>query len=66
MTESKLEYVGPPNQDWLDEEGQKHVLVVGKRYPMSETLAAYLAEHGSSHWKRPNAPVSSAPAAKES
>lgn len=50
-----LEYIGPPHQDWYD--GDKLVtLVPGRRYQVAESLAAYLAEANSTHWKRPEAP----------
>ncbi len=66
MSESKtvqIEYCGPVNQDWEDEWGQKHQLVAGRRYQMTEEFGSYQVERNSSHWKRPNAPK--APAAKE-
>ncbi len=58
-----VEYIGPANQEWFDEEGAKHSLVAGRRYPVSATLGTYMVEHDVNHWKRPETPK--APAAKE-
>jgi len=55
IPESTLEWIGPPNQEWND--GLKDMtLVAGRRYQVREPLATYLAEHCSTHWKRPDAP----------
>jgi hypothetical protein len=50
-----LEYIGPARQEWHD--GDKSVqLVAGRRYPVEATLAAYMVEHDTGHWKRPDSP----------
>jgi len=54
-----LEYIGPANQDWFDEEGQRHTLTAGRRYTVSASLGAYMAEHDPQHWSRPAAPKAS-------
>lgn len=61
---TSLEYIGPPGQVAFDEDGARIDLVAGRRYQMSEALAAYRAEHDVHHWKRPD-PPSRAAAAKE-
>lgn len=54
-----LEYIGPPNQDWFD--GTDYVtLVAGRRYPVDASLADYMVEHDSRHWKRPEPPKAAA------
>lgn len=63
MTKEQVEYCGPPNQEWLDEEGQKHTLIAGRRYSVSPALATYMVECNGSHWKRPDPPKGKAPAA---
>ncbi len=59
-----VEYIGASGHQWFDEEGTKHVLVAGRRYPASEALATYMVEHDSNHWKRPE-PATKPIAAKE-
>jgi hypothetical protein len=59
-----LEYIGPPGQAVIDEDGRHVELVVGRRYQMSPALAAFRVEHDTGHWKRPE-PKAGAAAAKE-
>lgn len=37
---------------WDDEDGNRHKLVKGQKYPASEALAAYLTERYADQWKR--------------
>jgi hypothetical protein len=57
-----LEYIGPAGSQMFDEEDRNKAieLVAGRRYQMSEALAAYRLEHDSGHWKRPDPPKASA------
>lgn len=55
-----IEYIGPPNQEWFD--GERNVaLIAGRRYSVESSLAQYMVEHDTGHWKRPDPPK--APAA---
>ena len=60
-----LEWIGPSgSQEWHDHEGDKHVLVAGRRYQVEAGLAEYMVSHDSNYWKRPEPPKRE-PAAKE-
>lgn len=61
-----LVWIGPSgNQEWTDHDGTKHLLVAGRRYQVEATLAAYMVEHDSSYWKRPDPPTREAAVVKE-
>lgn len=60
-----LEYIGPPGQVMVDEDGKTIELVAGRRYQMTDPLAAYRLEHDVHHWKRPDPPKRETAAAKE-
>jgi hypothetical protein len=58
-----LEYIGLSGEIAFDEDDNKQVsLVAGRRYQMSEALAAYRLEHDATYWQRP---VSKTAAVKE-
>ena len=59
-----LEYIGPPKQEWFDGE-QMRELVAGRRYQVDATLAQYMVEHDTRHWKRPDPPKRETAAVKE-
>lgn len=59
-----LEYIGPSKQEWFDGERQVE-LVAGRRYQVAATLADYMVEHDTGHWKRPAPPKREPVAAKE-
>jgi hypothetical protein len=59
-----LEYIGPSRQEWFDGEKMTE-LVAGRRYQVDATLAAYMVEHDTRHWKRPDPPQRETAAVKE-
>jgi hypothetical protein len=62
-----LEYIGPSGEVMFDEDdrGTAISLVPGRRYQMSEALAAYRLEHDTRHWQRPIPPKRANAAVKE-
>lgn len=63
-----LEYIGPDGAEWYQDEDTKIKLDAGRRYQVkegfgvsAEARAAYMVEHDTGHWKRPDPPK--APAA---
>lgn len=50
-----LIYIGHSGASWFDGDRQVE-LTAGRRYQVEATLAAYMVEHDTEHWKRPDPP----------